>query len=148
MRRMTVLRRLAARRGTGDGTNDQGVIGGQTSQVLSINTRRPFRAATRHRVQVRGAPGERALPGARCSVSARRPRGERHSAIPAWRVLSARLLDAWTRPCTALASRRCSRRGSTGPCGMGRLARGIVITATMPRDAQLKWADLVFGAYA
>jgi hypothetical protein len=38
-------------------SNDQGVIGGQTYQVVSINTRRPFREATMHSVQVRGANG-------------------------------------------------------------------------------------------
>jgi hypothetical protein len=36
---------------------DQVVIGGQTYQVVSINTHSPFREATMHSVQVRGAPG-------------------------------------------------------------------------------------------
>jgi hypothetical protein len=51
-------------------------------------------------------------------------------------------------PCTALAVRRCSRRGSTGPCGMGRLARRIVVTATVPRDAQPEWLEFFFRAQA
>lgn len=37
--------------------NDQIVIGGQTFQVVSVNTRRPFDAAAIHVVQVRGGKG-------------------------------------------------------------------------------------------
>ena len=37
--------------------NDQVVIGGQTFQVVSVNTRRPFDEAAIHIVQVRGGNG-------------------------------------------------------------------------------------------
>jgi hypothetical protein len=45
----------------------------------------------------------------------------------------------------ALALRLCSRRGCTGPGGLGRFPRRKVITATISRDAQTEGLKGFFG---